>query len=69
VEELVKQVSVKAGITEAQARIAVDTVIEYAKAKLPPGLASQVDGIISGKTDLNGLGGLGGMLGGLFGQK
>lgn len=68
-DELIKQVSSKAGITEAQARIAVDTVIEYTKTKLPPALASQVDGLISGKTDLNGLGGLGGMLGGLFGQK
>jgi hypothetical protein len=66
VDELVKQVSVKAGITEAQARIAVDTVIAYAKAKLPPAFASQVDGVISGKTNLNGLGG---MLGGLFGSK
>lgn len=65
-DELVKQVSVKAGITEAQARIAVDTVIAYAKAKLPPAFASQVDGVISGKTNLNGLGG---MLGGLFGSK
>ncbi len=68
-DELVKDVSVKAGITEAQARIAVDTVIDYAKAKLPPALASQVDGVISGKTDLNGLGALGAMLGGLFGKK
>jgi hypothetical protein len=66
VDELIKQVSEKAGISEQQARIAVETVMDYAKAKLPPGLASQVEGMISGKTDLSGLGG---MMGGMLGQK
>jgi hypothetical protein len=61
-DELVKLVSQKAGITEQQAQTAVTTVLDFVKQKLPPQLASQVDGVVSGKTDLSGLGGL-------FGQK
>jgi hypothetical protein len=63
-EELVKLVSQKAGINEQQAQAAISTVLEFVKSKLPPQLASQVDGVISGKTDLSGLGGLGGLFGG-----
>lgn len=65
VDELIKLVSQKAGITEQQAQTAVSTVLDFVKTKLPPQLASQVDGVVSGKTDLGGLGNLGGM----FGQK
>jgi hypothetical protein len=61
-EELVKLVSQKAGITEQQAQTAVATVLDFVKAKLPPQFASQVDGVVSGKTDLSGLGGM-------FGQR
>ncbi len=61
-EELVKLVSQKAGITEQQAQTAVNTVLDFVKSKLPPQLASQVDGVVSGKTDLSGLGGM-------FGQR
>lgn len=57
-DELVKLVTQKAGITEAQAKTAINTVLEFVKSKLPPPLASQVDGVISGKTDLSALGGL-----------
>jgi hypothetical protein len=59
-DELVKLVSQKAGITPQQAQTAVTTVLDFVKSKLPPQFASQVDGVVSGKTDL---GGLGGMLG------
>ncbi|MGE5603586.1 MAG: DUF2267 domain-containing protein [Nitrososphaerales archaeon] len=61
-DELVKQVSQKAGITEQQAQAAVATVLDFLKSKLPPQFASQIDGIVSGKTNLGGLGGM-------FGQK
>lgn len=57
-DELVKLVTQKAGITEEQAKTAINTVLEFVKSKLPPPLASQVDGVISGKTDLGALGGL-----------
>lgn len=57
-DELIKLVQQKTGISEQQAQTAVKTVIDFVKSKLPPQLASQVDGVISGKTDLGGLGGL-----------
>ena len=65
-DELIREVADKAGITEQQAAIAVATVVDYAKAKLPPALAAQVDSVIAGKTDLRGLGGL---RGGFFGSR
>jgi nucleoid DNA-binding protein len=61
-DELVKLVSQKAGITQQQAQTAVTTVLDFVKSKLPPQFASQIDGVVSGKTDLGGLGGM-------FGQK
>ena len=57
-EELVKLVSQKAGINEQQAQTAVTTVLDFLKTKLPPQYASQVDAVVSGKTDLSALGGL-----------
>jgi hypothetical protein len=65
-EELVKLVSQKTGISEDLARTAVRTVVDYLKQKLPPPVAGQVDSILSGGA-AGGLGdvakGLGGMLG------
>jgi len=42
-DNLIKMVSEKAGITEAQARSAVNTVSSFLKNKMPPGLSSQVE--------------------------
>ncbi len=61
-DELVKLVQQKAGITEQQAQTAVTTVLDFVKSKLPPQFASQVDGVVSGKSDLS-------SLGGMFGQR
>ena len=64
-DELVKQVATKAGITEAQAQVAVTTTLDYFKGKLPPSLAAQVDNLAAGKSlDLGALGGLAGLFGG-----
>ena len=57
-DELVKLVSQKVGINEQQAQTAVTVVLDFLKQKLPPQYASQVDAVVSGKTDLSGLGGL-----------
>jgi len=62
-DELVKLVSKKTGISEAQAKQAVETVIGYLKGKLPAPIASQIDGILGGGTSpvadmAKGLGGL-----------
>ena len=76
-EELIKQVAERTGISEAQAQTAVITVIGFIKGRLPEPLAGQLDGFMGGSAgaagDLAGglggaagsvLGGLGGMLGG-----
>ena len=59
-DELVKLITQKTGISDAQARQAITQVLDYIKQKLPAPVAAQVDAVLSG-----------GMpnLGGLFGNK
>jgi uncharacterized protein (DUF2267 family) len=66
-DELVKLVVDKVGISEDQARQAVETVLSFLKDKLPGPIAGQIDAALKG--DLSGLGDLAGGLGGLFGGK
>lgn len=65
-DELVKLVSQKTGISEQAAQKAVDTVLNYLKSKLPGEVASHLDTAAKG-------GNVGGDmlkgLGGLFGKK
>ena len=72
-DELIKQVVERTGISESQAQTAVTTVLGFLKARLPEPLAGQLDGLLGGATGAAGglagsagdiLGGLGGMLGG-----
>ncbi|HEX8097608.1 MAG TPA: hypothetical protein VF507_06210 [Pyrinomonadaceae bacterium] len=76
-EDLVKQVSQRAGISEDKAREAVNTVLGFLKERLPGPIAGQVDNVMNtaGGTIANAggaladqagnlIGGLGGMLGG-----
>jgi hypothetical protein len=63
-DELVKLVAKKTGISEEQARVAVKTVISFLKEKLPEPLDSQIDILLEGgqlPTDL--LKGLGSLFG------
>jgi hypothetical protein len=64
-DELVKLVAQKTGISEEQARTAVQTVIDFIKPKLPAPIGSQIDTILSGSA----AGDIGKQLGGLFGGK
>jgi hypothetical protein len=57
VDDLIKTVSEKAGISLDQAKTAVNTVVEYAQKKFP-GIGDQIKGMLSG-------GGGGDMLGDL----
>ena len=50
-DELVKLVVEKTGLSEEIARTAVNTVIAYLKGRLPAPIAGQIDGILSGKQD------------------
>ncbi len=64
-DELVKLVAAKTGLSEEIARLAVDTVLDFVKDKLPAPIASQLDNLLDGDTDL---GDIAGTLGGLFGN-
>lgn len=57
-EELIKQVSAKAGISEDQARSAVNTVVDFLKDRLPEPIAGQLENVMSGEG-----GGIGGTVG------
>ncbi|MCA9942741.1 MAG: DUF2267 domain-containing protein [Ardenticatenaceae bacterium] len=65
-DELVKVVSQKTGLPEAQAKQAAEAVLEFLKDKLPAPLAGQLDGLLEnpGMADQ-----AAGLLGGLFGKK
>ena len=65
VDELVKLVANKVGISEAQARQAIEVVLGFLKERLPEPIAGQVDAVIDG--DVSGLGDLMGGVGKLFG--
>jgi hypothetical protein len=63
-DELVKLVVQKTHLPEATARIAVQTVIDYLKKKLPGPIGGQIDSVLQGGSGLGDAAkGLGGMLG------
>lgn len=66
-DELVKNIAKKVGITETQAQQAVDMVLSVLKEKLPAPVASQVEAVLAG--DMGDLGDVLGGVGGLFGKK
>ena len=64
-DELAKLISQKVGISEAQAKQAIEMVVSHLKQHLPAPIASQIDGVLSG----GGLGGVTSALGGILGQR
>jgi hypothetical protein len=66
-DELVKLVSEKTGLSEEMAKVAVDGVVGHLKDKLPEPIAGRIDDLLSGTGaagDLEDLAkGLGGLLG------
>ena len=77
-DELIKQVSERSGISEDKARTAVETVVGFLKDRLPAPIAGQVDNALNSSAGAIGSAGdaiadkagdvLGG-LGGMFGKK
>jgi uncharacterized protein (DUF2267 family) len=64
-DELIKLVSQKTGLPQDKAKVAVETVINFLKQKLPPSIAGQLDTLIAGGSLPDNLNkGLGGLLGG-----
>jgi hypothetical protein len=68
-DEVVKMVSQKTGLSEDMSRVAVDTVLDYLKDRLPEPVAGQIDTVMAGGDVSGGLGDLAGGLGGLLGNK
>lgn len=67
-DQIVTLVQQKTGLGEDQARMAVTTVLDFLKTKLPAPVASQIDSVV-GSGDAGGaLGQAGSMLGGMFGS-
>jgi hypothetical protein len=47
-ENIIKLVSEKTGISESQAKTAVETVVSFLKDKMPGGIGAQVESFING---------------------
>ena len=65
-DELIKTVSERAGISADQAKKAVEAVTDFAKGRFP-GMADQIDVVLKGGGD-GPLGNIAGKLGGMFGS-
>jgi hypothetical protein len=68
-EELIKKVSEKTGISEDQARTAVTTVLGFLKDKLPAPIAGQIENVMGGGESSagGGIGDIASKVGGLLG--
>ena len=66
-EELVRQVVERTGISEAQAQTAVTTVLGFLKGRLPEPLAGHLDSFLGGAAGGAAAGGLGGAAGDVLG--
>jgi hypothetical protein len=67
-EQLIKLVTEKTGISESQATTAVNTVINFMKDKLPASLSTQVDSLMKGGSIGDMAGGLKDKVGDIFGK-
>nr|AYA93355.1 hypothetical protein [uncultured bacterium pG7] len=67
-DELIKLVAQKTGLSPDMAETAVDTVVGFLKAKLPGPVAAQIDGVLSG-VSVKGVEDLAKGLGGILGKK
>jgi hypothetical protein len=68
-EELIKRITEKTGISEDQARSAVNTVSGFLKEKLPEPIAGHVDSVLGGAGGVTDkLGDAAAKVGGLFGS-
>lgn len=69
-ENIIKMVSEKSGISEAQAKSAIETVVSFLKDKMPAGIGGQVESFLKGGSDSAGdiAGGLKDKIGGMLGQ-
>lgn len=68
-ENIIKMVAEKAGISEAQATTAVNAVVSFLKDKMPGGIGNQVDSFLQGGGSSGDMmGDLKDKVGGMFGK-
>jgi hypothetical protein len=67
-DELIKLVAQKTGLSPDMAKTAVDTVVGFLKTKLPGPVAAQIDSVLSG-VSVKGVENLAKGLGGILGKK
>ncbi len=68
-DELLKQVTAKTGMSAEQVKPVVDSVLGFLKEKLPGGLGGHIDTLLGGEGGGMNLGDVAKNLGGLFGGK
>ena len=69
-DELIKLVTEKAGISDEQATAAVKTALDFLKQKLPAPIAAQIDSLLAGGSGAtSSVASVAKGLGGLFGKK
>ena len=62
-------VAQKTGLSQEQAKMAVNAVVGVLKSKLPAPVASQIDAVIAGGASTGGAAGVAGKIGSMFGKK
>ena len=62
-DELIKLVAKKTGLTQAQARAATEAVVGFLKEKLPVPIAAQIDVVLENPSIGNALGNIGSVFG------
>ena len=67
-DELIKRITEKTGISEDQARSAINTVSGFLKEKLPAPIAGQIDNVLGGGGMSDTLGNAASKLGGMLGS-
>jgi hypothetical protein len=70
-DNIIKMIAEKAGISEAQAQTAITTLMGFLKDKMPGGIGAQVESFIKGGGAATGgdmMGGLKDKVGGMFGN-
>lgn len=68
--EMIQRLIDKTGLPEDKATMAVETVIDFLKERLPGPVASQIDSLMSGQSGMaDRLGSIGAGLGGMFGKR
>jgi len=66
-DELIKRITEQTGISEDQARSAVNTVAAFLKQKLPAPIAGQIDNVLGGGGMTDKLGDAASKVGNIFG--